>query len=240
MPLPNLSTVCVELEVGSQDLHVTFPGGAELAAQLPTAGIPDPGQLAKQLLAQANAALAPVVPLFNVLDVVLALFECVQAIPDALGPPPDPSKLASCLPDLVEKASKLLQLVPQLSVPLLVVGLIDTLIALLEGVRRRLEAIVAAQARLVDAATRAAELGNAQLQTVIDCASGNLAAELKNQGEGMAPINRLLAAINLLMELAGLPALPPLTDLGTDAGAALLVLDALVAQLEAARGAIPV
>jgi len=240
MPLPDLSSVCVELQVGSQDLRVTFPGGAELSVQLPTAGIPDLSQLAKQLLAEANAALAPVVPLFNLLDALLAIVECVKAIPAALGPPPDPRKLAACVPDLVEKATRLLPLVPQLSVPLFVVGLIDTVITLLEGARRQVTAIVAAQARLADAAARAAALGNAQLQAVVACAGGNVAAELKNVGAGMAPVNRLLAALNLLLKLAGLPALPPLMDLGTDAAAALAVLDALVAQLRAARDAIPV
>ena len=79
MPLPNLEDSCVELTVTPQNLSLTFPGGAALAAQLP-----DPMQLSKQLMAQANAALAPLVPVFNVIDTVLALFQAVKAIPDAI------------------------------------------------------------------------------------------------------------------------------------------------------------
>ena len=75
MPLPNLSDVCVAIKVTPQNLSVTFPGGAEMAVQLPDTGIPDPMQLAKQMMAQANAALAPLVPVFNIIDTVMALFK---------------------------------------------------------------------------------------------------------------------------------------------------------------------
>lgn len=240
MPLPDLSTVCVTLPVTKQDLSVTFPGGAEVSVQLPTVGVPDPSELSKQLMAQANAALAPLVPLFNVIDVVLALFKCVKAIPDALGPPPNPAKLAESIPELAAKANKLLKLIPQLSVPLMIVGLIDVLLMFLVGLRGQLQAIINAQVRVAQAATRAAELGNASLQRVVDNASANLAAQMKNVAEGAAPVNRLIAVINLFLELVGLPKLPDLSDLGSDAQAALAPLDAVVRQLQAARAAIPV
>src|SRR5512147_2090186 len=112
MPLPDLSAACVEVKATKQDLCVTFPGGAEMCVQLPSMSIPDPSELSKQLMAQANAALAPLVPVFNIIDVVIALFNRVKAIPDALGPPPDPSNLAGCMPELAKKASKLLRLIP--------------------------------------------------------------------------------------------------------------------------------
>ncbi|MBI3184813.1 MAG: hypothetical protein HYZ28_21965 [Myxococcales bacterium] len=240
MPLPDLASVCVEIKVGKQDLCVTFPGGAEMCVQLPTTSVPDPMELSKQLMAQANAALAPLVPMFNILDVVLALFACVKAIPDSLGPPPDPSKLAKCIPDLAEKAGKLLKLIPQLSVPLMIVGLIDVLLSFLEGLRGQLKAIIDAQVKIAQAATRAAELGNVQLQTVVDCANANIEAQMKNLGEGAAPVNRLIGVINLFMEIVGLPKLPDLSNLGTDAQAALAPLDAIVEQLKTARAAIPV
>lgn len=240
MPLPDLSVACIEIKVGKQDLCVTFPGGAEMCVQMPSVSVPDPSELSKQLMAQANAALAPLMPVFNIIDTVIALFNCVKAIPDALGPPPDPSKLAKCLPDVAKKVSKLLKLIPQLSVPLMIVGLIDVLISFLEGVRGQLKAVIVAQVRIAAAATRAAELGNVQLATIVDCANANIEAQMKNLGESAAPVNRLIGVINLFVELAGLPKLPDLSDLGDDAQAALGVLDPLVDQLKAARAAIPV
>lgn len=94
--------------------------------------------------------------------------------------------------------------------------------------------------KIAQAATRAAELGNVQLQTVVDCANANIEAQMKNLGEGAAPVNRLIGVINLFMEIVGLPKLPDLSNLGTDAQAALAPLDAVVEQLKNARAAIPV
>jgi hypothetical protein len=240
MALSDLSAACVEVKVGKQDLCVTFPGGAEMCVQLPSVSIPDPSELSKQLMAQANAALAPLMPIFNIVDVVMALFNCMKAIPDALGPPPDPSKLAKCMPELAQKASKLLKLVPQLSVPLMVAGLVDVLLAFLEGMRNQLKAVVQAQVKIAQAAARAAELGNVQLTTIVDCANANIEAQVKNLGESAAPVNRLIAIINIFAELAGLPKLPDLTDLGSDAQQALRALDGVVNTLKQARSAIPV
>lgn len=239
MPLPDLSAACIALKVSRQELCVTFPGGAEMCVQIPDV-VPDPTEMSKQLLAQANAALAPLVPIFNIIDVVIALFNCVKAIPDSLGPPPDPSKLAECLPDLAKKASKLLKLIPQLSLPLLLVGLIDVLLFYLEGMRGQLKAVIAAQVRIAAAATRAAELGNVQLRTIVDCATANLDAHLQNLGESVAPLNRLVGVINLFMELLGLPKVPDISSLGDDAEAALVPLDAAIDALKAAHAAIPV
>jgi len=237
MPLPDLSTVCIDLRVTSQELCVTFPGGAEMCVQIP--GVPDPTDVSKQLLAQANAALAPLVPVFNIVDAMLALFKCVKAIPDSLGPPPDPTKLAECIPDLAEKIDKLLKLIPQLSIPVLIAGLIDVLLFYLEGLRGQLQAIIAAQVRIAAAATRAAELGNVQLRTVVDCANTSMDAYLQNLNEGMKPLNRLVGLLNLFLQLAGLPAIPDLGNLGDDAEAALAPLDAVIDSLKTIRAGLP-
>src|SRR5678815_2803995 len=141
MPIPDLKSICVELTVQPHSLSVTFPGGASLDAELPDVGVPDPMELSKQLLAQANAALAPLGPVFNLIDVALALFNAVKTIPDAISHL-DPSKISDALPDLAEKAGKLAPLVPQLSVPLMVVGLIDTLLAFLGGLAGQLRALI--------------------------------------------------------------------------------------------------
>ena len=237
MPLPDLSTVCIDLKMTSQELCITFPGGAEMCVQIP--GVPDPTDVSKQLLAQANAALTPLVPVFNIIDAILALFKCVKAIPDSLGPPPDPTKLAECIPDLAEKIDKLLKLIPQLSIPVLIAGLIDVILFYLEGLRGQLKAIIAAQVRIAAAATRAAELGNVQLRTVVDCANASMDAYLQNLNEGMKPLNRLVGLLNLFLQLAGLPPIPDLANLGDDAEAALTPLDLVIQQLQTARAALP-
>jgi len=238
MPLPNLEDICVELTVTPQHLSFTFPGGAALDAQLPDIGIPDPMELSKQLMAQANAALAPLVPVFNIIDTVLALFQAVKAIPDAithLGP----TKITDALPDVEQKAAKLLAILPQLSVPLMIVGLIDVLLAFLGGLSGQLRALIDQQVRIQHAENRAAELGNAQLQTVVDYSRGHIDAQLQSLAESAAPVNRLIALINVFTELVGLGRLPDLANLGRDAEAALKPLDDTVKALTDLRAAIP-
>jgi len=238
MPLPNLEDICVELTVTPQHLSLTFPGGASLDAQLPDIGIPDPMELSKQLMAQANAALAPLVPVFNVIDTVLALFQAVKAIPDAITHL-DPTKITDALPDVAQKAAKLLAIVPQLSVPLMIIGLIDVLLAFLGGLSGQLRALIEQQVRIQHAENRAAELGNAQLQTVVDCSRGHVDAQLQSLAESVAPVNRLIALINVFTELVGLGPLPDLSNLGGDAEAALKPLDDVVKVLTDLRAAIP-
>src|SRR5678816_1818139 len=139
MPIPDLKSICVELTVQPQNLSVTFPGGASLDAELPDVGGPDRMERSKQLLAQANAALAPLGPVFNLIDVALALFNAVKAIPDAISHL-DPSKITDALPDLANKAARIAAIVPQLSVPLMILGLIDALLAFLGGLSGQLRA----------------------------------------------------------------------------------------------------
>jgi hypothetical protein len=239
MPIPDLNSICVQLTVQPQSLSVTFPGGASLDAELPKVGVPDPMELSKQLLAQANAALAPLGPVFNLIDVALALFNAVKAIPDAISHL-DPSKITDALPDLTNKAARIAAIVPQLSVPLMILGLIDALLAFLGGLSGQLRAIIDQQLRIQKAENRAAELGNAQLQAVADCSKHQVSAQLQNLAESVAPVNRLIALINVFAQLAGLGPLPDLSNLGTDAAAALQGLDATVKALQEIRAAIPV
>jgi hypothetical protein len=238
MPIPNLNDICVELTVTPQGLSLTFPGGATVAPEVPDV-VPDLFQLSKQLLGQANAALAPLAPIFNILDVALALVQVVNAIPDAIKSL-DPGKITDALPDLGKKVAKLAPLVPQLSVPILILGLIDTLLAFLGGLATQLRALIDQQVRIQHAENRATELGNAQLRAVTDCAKHHVDAQLQSLSESTAPVNRLIALLNVFTQLIGLGPLPDLSNLGSDAAAALEPLEDIVKTLKEIRNTIPV
>lgn len=231
MPLPDLSQFCVQINQGPGELCITLPGGAQLCAQ---AGIEfgDTATIARSLLAQVNAALTPLVPIFNVIDVVKLVF-------DALGAVTNPIRLAEILGELAEKIDALLQLLPQYSVPRMVIAIIDALVATLQGLRSELQAIIRQQARIAAAATLAAQPGNEQLQIVVDCATGNLDAQLANLNATLAPLNRLLGIVNLLLGLAGQAPLPSVADLGDDPLAALAPLDATITALQTLQAALP-
>jgi len=234
---------CITIPTLPPPKEITFPGGATLSQVLAAGSeIPDPLDSVTNLLAQANAGLAPLVPVFNILDTVIALFNCVKAIPDSLGPPPDPTKLAECIPDLAKKVDELLKLIPQLSVPLLVVGIIDCIIEFLKGIKQQLEAIIERLIEIANAATRASELGDAQLQLVVECAEDNINIQLEAMQQSFEPINKLIAVLNIFLGLLGLPEVPELGSLieSGNPEAALQPLDDTVKLLTDIRNAVPV
>ena len=109
-------------------------------------------------------------------------FNCVKAIPDALGPPPDPTVLAAALPALSAKVAKLLRLVPQLSLPLLVVGLIDLLIDALGKAKRELQHLQAQMTQLAGVLDRARDLDDPGLLAIAVGAQANVNQEAANVG----------------------------------------------------------
>ncbi len=238
MSLPDLSDFCIQLFTGTGELCVQFPGGMKLCAQ---AGyeLGDASEIVKSMLAQINSALTPLGPFFSLLDAVIAVKNCIMAIPDTIGPPPDPTALLNCLPGLLAAIDKLLQLLPQLSIPIMIKGILQVIITGLIGLRHKLAAMIRQTARVIQAALKAAQLGNIQLQLVADCASGNLDAQLVNLNAGMAPLNRLIGLINFLLELAGLPCIPTLGGIESLTDAALAPLDAAIALLQQLLALIP-
>src|SRR4051812_34186057 len=100
----DMGGLCVEV-TRTKQLCVTFPGGVQVCAQ---AGIDtgDSGQLVRSFFGSMNTVFAPLAPFFNLLDLVLAIVECVKAVPAAISLPPDPSKIFQCIPPLVEAVGK--------------------------------------------------------------------------------------------------------------------------------------
>ena len=241
MALPDLSVLCqpIQIRIDPNELCIVMPGGAETCVQMPDVGVIDPLEAAKQLLAQGNAALAPLVPVFNIIDMVLQVKKCLDATPDVVF---NPKKLIDCLAELGPKTDKLLALIPQLAVPLLVLGLIDAILAFLAGVVDQLRALQVQLQAVAIAATRAADLGDAgaSLRIVVDCAEVSAAAQIQSLNDSVAPLNRLIGLINLVLEIAQLQPLPELTGFGDDAEAAIDIIDGLVTQLQAIRDTLPV
>jgi len=236
MGLPALDTLCDAIPSGQFDLCVTFPGGATVCSV--TEGFPPSAlQLVRSMLGQANSALAPLQPIFDIIGTVSALFDCVKAIPDSLGPPPDPTAIAECIPALTEKIENLLALLPQLSVPLMIVGLLDVLILMLDAIISELNSVIALLARI----TRARAVPAPGLAAIIDCGERTATAQLSNIEGLFASINPMIEVINTLGSLAGLSEIPSFEGgLGEDPGAAIAPIEAIRDTLSSLRDAIPV
>lgn len=132
---------------------ITLPGGVSMESI--------------NLMEQIQPALTPLMPIF---DTVVAVFNCIKAIPDTLGPPPDPTVLAACIPELAEKVAKLLKLIPQLSIPLTIIGIIDLIIDTLRQARTLLLHLQAQMQQITGAIDRATDLEDAGLMAITSCA----------------------------------------------------------------------
>jgi hypothetical protein len=222
--------------------EIVFPGGAALSQVLAAGSqIPSGLDAATNLLAQASPAMAPLMPIFNIIDAVLALVECVQAVPDALGPPPDPAKMAEALSQLAEKLPKLLDLVPQVATPRMAIGMLDTLIDFLEGLRDQIEAILLQAERTQAARAKAEELGDENLLHIAECAEGHARAQLQAMADSLAPMNAITSALNLFLGLLGLPEMPALDGLIDieDPDAGFQPIDDFITLLRSIRDAVP-
>lgn len=218
--------ICVHIPPAPAPQRLVLPGGVALESV--------------ELLKIVQPALTPLAPVFSILDALLAVVDAVRAVPGSLGPPPDPTQLVATINRLMEKVTRLLQLVPQLSIPLTIVGLIDLVIAELGKTRDLLVHLQAQVAALAAARARAAELGDAQLLELADCAQQNLEQEAANAGAALGALGSLIGVLNLFMGLIGGPTVPDLALLsGQPLDGVIPLIDGLVGTLRAARSAVP-
>lgn len=240
MNFPIASLVCLP-PPPHIDLCVQFPGGAQICA-MDILQAADPFQIIQSLLQAANTALAPLTPIFDIIDVVEAIVMCIQAIPQCLAPP-NPEPLIKCIPVLVAALQKVLSLIPQLSVPIMILEIIKAIIVALEAFISRLEFLIIRNAKLIAAGTAAAAPGNVALKAAFDCATKNFAIDIANLNAALGPLNRLIGIVNLFAALIpGLPnpLIPNLSNLGADAAAAIEPLNEVVQVLNDIANAIPV
>lgn len=199
MPLPDLRTFCIDIDAVPGDVCVTFPGGAEICVTLPSASPPSLDALMRQAFAQVNAALAPLTPIFNIIDVCVAIFDCIKAISTL-----DVEKIINCIPGLAEKIAELLALIPQVSLVALVADIVELLILYFKGLRNQILRQLQYYLRIIDAQLAATRPGNIALANVLPCALDDLDQLFNWQNSSAAPINRLIGVINLFLEIIGL------------------------------------
>jgi hypothetical protein len=238
LDLDALSALCIPINPAPGDICIPFPGGAEIC---PAQGLQmgDPSEVLQALLAQLSVGLAPLQPLFILIGVVKAVIDCVQAIPDTLGPPPDPTALMECIPPLVKKLEKMLALLPQYTVPLLVKRMLALVILTLTALKNELQVIIAEQQAILASATLASLPGNELLQAIVDCATTNADTTLANMQSSMKPLGALLDVVNIMLELIGSDPITGVPDLQGGAEEALKPIDDFIAVLRQAEAMIP-
>jgi hypothetical protein len=237
--LPSLSSLNVVLPTGPGPLNITFPGGATLSA---TQGYDtgDPNTIVRSLMAQVGAALMPLQPFFMTLDVIQKILDTFNSIPKSILTL-NPQPLIEAIVELTKAIAKLVQLVPQLSVPVLIKGIIEAVIVQMQGIRQEMQAQLEHQTQLATAEQRASELGNAELQAVLQAARDNMAAQLQNFNTSMGPMQVLIVLMNILNQLAGLPEVGAIGSLGDSVGQEVIdVIDTVIDTMTQALEALPI
>jgi len=219
--------ICLEIPEIPDPLSITLPGGVTMQ------------QI--NLMQAIQPALTPLMPLFDIIDTVVAVFNCVKAIPDSLGPPPDPTALAACIPELAEKVAKLLRLIPQLSLPYTIIGIIDLVIDTLRQARSQLMNLQQQMQQILGAIDRATELEDAGLMAITSCAQANVAQEAANVGKALASLGKLIGILNIFLGIVGGPEVPDLSNLaGRPLDDVIPPIDAIIKSLQTVRSAVPV
>jgi hypothetical protein len=218
--------ICLEIPEIPDPFALPLPGGIEIEDV--------------NLMEIIQPALTPLVPLFDLIDTIVAIYNCVNAIPDALSVPPDPTVLTACLPDLAKAVNKLLNMLPQVALPRLVRRCLTLAIQTLRLVRSQLMHLQAQMLQITGTIDRAKELEDAGLMAIAQCAQANVAQEAANVGKSLAALGKLLGMINLFMGIIGGPEVPDLSNLtGRPLDETIPPIDDLINALEVARTAIP-
>lgn len=233
MPI-DVSIIVTTTRPAADSLHVTLPGGVQIAA-LPQMPVPDAGAMTRALLGQLNAALAPLTPALRLIDFALAAFETIQAIPAAFV---DPSELIEQIEKLARSAGALASFIPAVSVPVLAGELVDVLIAYMEGLINEIQAIQALQAKIEAARVQAGTYP--ALSLVIAVSEADVAVHLESMNKGLGPVGTLIRVANVILSIAGISAVPSLDDLGADTTGAITALRDAVNALRTVRAALPV
>lgn len=237
MPIPNLP--CVTCLVPPATLELPFPGGVTLIASLPNSIVPNSSELARQMFAQVNSALAPLMPIFNVLDAITTLKDCVTAVPKAILSL-DPTPLIECAPKMLEAVSKLASLIPPLSLPSTLRGIIDTMIVAAEGLREELEGAKLQLDRLLEAGTASQLPGNSPLIAIVVCAQSFYNSVMQHTANTATPLNKLIGVVNLLLSLIpGDIQIPCIGGLDGSPSVVQGILEKFIAVLKIIRAILP-
>ena len=227
---------CVTLTIGNQNISIRLPGGPTLQPMV-SAVIPTNLQVVKNLLSQASSALAPLSPIFNIIDAILAIKDFASAVPELVV---NPAAVIEALVKLLQKVAALASLIPQLSVPILVVDLIDVVIVALQGIIAELNTIVDQLERIETARTIAQNEGNVSLLDVTVCADNLLTSIQSSLSNSLGPLNSLFGVINLFLSLIGQDGIPSITDLPDDPNEAIDSLNDVISTLTVIRQSIPI
>lgn len=182
---------------------ICFPGGFCLSYVWNAIDqIPHMADVSLDFFSQIGPAMTPLVPFFNLLDTVLAVYRCVSAIPDVITSL-DPSELLNCIPALAELIDQILKLIPQLSIPKMVISILENMSALMRGIAADMLYLQSQLQRIADMIDRAADLNDVKMNGFLVCAQDTIEGTLLSTAEALKGIGRIILLVNIFIGLFG-------------------------------------
>lgn len=233
MPL-DITGLTSPVPAAAPAVSIRFPGGIRMSGALPTVHPATKLENAAMALGRATSGLGPLSAVFAVIEAVIAIKDFAVAVPALIV---DPEPVVEAIKDLVKAVSKLLSLIPALSLPILIYDVIVATICLLEGLVLEL-AVLAAQIEKIETVEAQAVTVPA-LAPIAAAARVDVATQMGNLQATLGEVGSIIGVVNAMGEPLGLPQIPVGTDMGSDPTAAVVVLTDLVNVLTAIRDAIP-
>jgi hypothetical protein len=202
-------SLCILFEEDIPDLDdICFPGGFCLSYIWDAIGkIPTLADMSMDFFSQIGPAMAPLKPLFDILDTVLQIFKCVKAIPKTIVTL-NPKELLECFPALVKLINQLLSLLPYVSIPKMIKAILINLSRLLGGIASDLRYLESQLQRIADQIDRASSLGDVKMNGFLVCAQQTMNTTTLSTAEALKGIGRIILLINILLGLFGGPEIP--------------------------------
>lgn len=232
---------CLELPDIPTAQEIILPGGISIASlHAEINRIPTLCSTTLNLTSQLQPALAPLKPFFDLLDTVIQIFKCVKAVPESILQL-NPFPLLQCLPELAQKIDQLLRLIPQLSIPHMIVSILNNLIALLNCIVGVVENLLAQTVAIARRIEQAADIGDPKLDAILECAQDDVAVLQQNAAEALAGVGTLIGLVNIFLTLIGADEIPDFSEALQDVplDEMLQPIQDIIRVLETIRDAIP-
>jgi hypothetical protein len=228
-------STCTTIKIGDQTVKIRTPGGNTIQ---PLTGTSTPSnlQIVKNLLSQASSILSPLTPVFNIIEAVIAIKDFAEAVPKLIT---QPNEVVEAVKKLVKSIDKLISLIPQLSVPLLIVDIIDVTIVCLNAIVEEYEKIITQANKIDIARQRAINENNSSLLAITVCADTQLDTIQLGVEQSLEPLNSLFVVMNIFLQLIGQDPIPSLS-VSDDAEDAIDDLEEFVKLLTDIRNIIPI
>lgn len=212
---------CANVEDGPRSLQFRLPAGAIIQTVPPVGalGKPDAFLLASSGLGQVSAAMAPLAPIFTLVEAALAIKKFAEAVAS------NPFSVTDAMGDVLRTADKLASVVPQLSVPILARDLVAALDMMLLGIQQQIDALLAQQTRVEAARAMVGDVPS--LVGAVTCADEQLAGMCANLDASLGLARGVIDLLTLLMAPTGLAGPPALGAISSNPGELTISRDAI-------------